>query len=429
MNERLSLAAIVVCTLLPAFAAGVNEPGAWSKSDMVVAPSGGDFTSIQKALASIPKDNRQRLVVLVKDGVYREKVRVDASFVTLRGESRKGTRIEFAQLNTDYLRNPDGLGQAVININGNDFVLENLTVENAAGVIGPHAMTLYGKGDRTVVADCDVLSHGADTVSLWLGGSGRYYHTRCNFRGSVDFVCPRGWCYISDSNFYEMKATAAVWHDGSQDKDMKFVLRHCTFAGAAGWSLARHHHDAQFYFLDCTFARTMIDRSPYRVIYPLEGGEPNEADVRRNQDLDKTNIWGERAYFHNCHREGGDYTWMADNLPTAVGSPGPATVTPSWTFAGQWDPERASGPTIRKVSAAEGNLAITFSENVTVKGKPRVKLTDGACADYVSGSGSETLLFASPGSAGKPSAIEVTDAAILATQAAGRLLPAQLSLP
>ena len=44
-------------------------------------------------------------------------------------------------------------------------------------------------------------------------------------------------------------------------KDMKFVLRNCKFDGADGFNLARHHADGQFYFLDCTFARTMSGMS------------------------------------------------------------------------------------------------------------------------------------------------------------------------
>ena len=284
------------------------------RPDIVVAADGsGDFKTIQAAVESIPNTNRERIVVFVKDGVYHEKIRVDASFVTLRGQSRKGTRIEFPQLNDDFTRKPDNLGRAVINLNrADDFVLENLTAENTAGVIGPHAFTIYGTGDRTVIVDCDVLSDGADTVSLWLGERGRYYHANCNFRGSVDFVCPRGWCYVTNCTFYEMKNTAAVWHDGARDQDMKFVMRNCRFDGTNGWNLARHHHDAQFYFLDCTFSKTMIDRAPFRVIYPLDGTTPSEADIRRNNDLDKSNIWGERSYFYNCHREGGDYAWHTE---------------------------------------------------------------------------------------------------------------------
>jgi pectinesterase len=127
------------------------------KPDIVVAADGsGDFKTVQAAVASIPKANRERIVVLIKDGVYREKVRVDAAFVTLRGESRKGTRLEFPQLNEDFSKSPDRLGRAVINVNGDDFVLENLTAENTAGQVGPHAFTIYGKGDRTVIVNCDV---------------------------------------------------------------------------------------------------------------------------------------------------------------------------------------------------------------------------------------------------------------------------------
>ena len=132
------------------------------KPDITVAADGsGDFKTIQAAVESISKSNTERIVVFIKNGVYKEKIRVDASYVTLRGQSRNGTRIEFPQLNDDFTAKPDSLGRAVINLNGaNDFVLENLTAENTAGVIGPHAFTIMGTGDRAVVVDCDVLSHG-----------------------------------------------------------------------------------------------------------------------------------------------------------------------------------------------------------------------------------------------------------------------------
>ncbi len=64
-------------------------------------------------------------------------------------------------------------------------MLENLTAENTAVVVGPHTFAILGTGDRTVIMNCDVLSDGADVVSLWLGESGRYYHAGCRFKGSV----------------------------------------------------------------------------------------------------------------------------------------------------------------------------------------------------------------------------------------------------
>ena len=398
------------------------------KPDITVAADGsGDFKTIQAAITSIPKTNAERIVVFIKDGVYHEKIRVAAPFVTLRGQSRAGTCIEYAQLREDFDKSPDDIGQGVINVAGGDCVLENLTVENTAGQIGPHAFTIYGTADRTVIVDCDVFSHGADTVSLWLGKSGRYYHARCNFRGSVDFVCPRGWCYVTDCTFYEYKNTAAVWHDGRYDRDMKFVLRNCKFDGTNGWYLARHHVDAQFYFLDCAFAATMTDKPPARVIYPLNGGPPTEADLKKNADHDKLNLWGERCYFWNCHRDGGDFAWHTNNLSTAPGSPAPEQITAAWTFANKWNPENTNGPAIREIRAVPGTISAAFTESVTVKGRPRLRLADDKFADYAGGSGGDTLNFKLPedSPAGYES-FDLNGGAIIATEAGATIRVADL---
>jgi PelA/Pel-15E family pectate lyase len=62
-----------------------------------------------------------------------------------------------------------------------------------------------------------------------------------------------------------------------------------------------------------------------RPIYPALGAD--------------TYQWPGRYYYDNCHREGGDYAWFADNLDKAEGRPRPADITPAWTFRGRWDPE------------------------------------------------------------------------------------------
>jgi pectinesterase len=78
--ENLILAGFLGWSVSTAF--GENFP----KPDITVAADGsGDFKTIQAAVASIPETNRDRIVVFIKDGLYNEKIRVDASFVTLRG--------------------------------------------------------------------------------------------------------------------------------------------------------------------------------------------------------------------------------------------------------------------------------------------------------------------------------------------------------
>ena len=400
--------------------------------DIAVAADGSeDFKTIQAAVASIPSNSQQRTIIFIKDGVYHEKVRIDPSFVTLRGQSRQGCRIEFPQGADDFTNHVDDIGRAVVNINGNDCVLENLTIKNTHGVIGPHAFAIYGHGDRTVIEDCDILSEGADTLALWGDRTGSY-QARCNIRGSVDFVCPRGWCYMTDCTLYQVNpaAHATIWHDGGRDRDMKFVLHNCQFDGPRDWILARHHHDAQFFLLDCAFSRTMRDLAPYRVVYPIAGDKPSERDAKRNRDLDASNVWGERAYYFNCHRDGGDYAWFKDNLSSAPNSPIPGQITAAWTFAGKWDPERRSGPTIRKLVPKGNQIEVVFSESVTVKGQPRLALKSNGFADYETGSGSSNLVFAVGD--GRPNEVERFDlqgGAIIATEASATVRAADVSLP
>jgi pectinesterase len=420
MMRRLTFAA------LASFFAAVSLFPAPPPPDITVAADGsGQFTTIQAALESLPLNRRERRVVLVRDGVYREKVRVDAHCVTLRGESRKGTRVEYPQLNDDFTAKPDRLGRAVVNIEGDDFVLENITVANTAGIVGPHSFAVFGKGDRTVILDSDVLSEGADTVSLWRAG-GRYYHARCHFRGAVDFVCPRGWCYVVDCTFFETKATAAVWHDGHLERDMKFVLRNCRFDGVEGFNLGRHHADAQFYFLDCGFSKAMRDQDIRRVIYPIDGKPATDADRKRNADYDRTNLWGERSYFFNCHREGGDFAWFSDNLTQAGGKMEAAAITASWTFAGTWDPERRDRPAVRRIENSGTEIRLHFSEVMTVKGAPRLELASGKYADYVEGSGGMALLFIRPpGDTSPVVGIHMGAGGVLASEAGATLRMAE----
>jgi pectinesterase len=272
------------------------------------------------------------------------------------------------------------------------------------------------------------------TTTVWRDG-GRYYHARLNVCGSVDFICPRGWCFMRDSTITELnpKATAAIWHDGSNNADKKFVLRNCTFDGPPDWTLARRHHDAHFYLLDCTFSAAMRDVAPYRVIYPLDGGTPTEADKKRNADYDKTNVFGERAYFFNSHRIGGDYPWHRDNLANAPGSPRPDQITAAWTFARSWDPERTDAPRVVafRHQAQPDKLIVTFSEVVTVRGKPRLVFANGEIAEFIGGSGTHALEFTSPYAAfnGTMPKLELNGAVIFSTEAGAHLRFAALSIP
>jgi pectinesterase len=177
----------------------------------------------------------------------------------------------------------------------------------------------------------------------------------------------------------------------------------------------------------------MRDQAPYRVIYPLGGGTPTEADRKRNSDYDRTNVYGERAYFLNSHRVGGGYTWHRDNLASAAGAPLPDQITPAWTFANSWNPERTDAPRIvgLRHQAQPDRLIVTFNETVTVRGKPRLAFSNGESVDFLHGSGTNTLEFSSTNAAfgGTVPRLELNGGAIFSTEAGASIRLAELKLP
>ncbi len=366
----------------------------------------GDFDSIQAAIDSVPRDNRDRVVILLRDGIYHERFRIDRDRITIRGESRQGTVIYTNLSNDAFNENPDDLGRGVVNIHGDDVVLENLTVMNTYERVGPHAFTIFGRGTRTILLNVAALSNGADTVSLWDSETGMYYHADCHFQGAVDYVCPRGWCHITDSTFQQVGGSAGLWHAGGKDKDQKFVIRNSYIDGYEGFTLGRHHYDAAFYLLDCTFSRAMSNRPIFRKTYPDE------------PERDRPFEWGHRKYFHHSHREGGDPEWLVDNLYEAEDSPTPEQVTAEWTFAGKWDPESSVPPEVVAVRRDNGRIVVRFGEDVSVRGDVALVLAGGGRARYAGGSGTRELTFEAPsGAAGQVVSLDTGGGVIVATVA------------
>jgi len=332
MNARRRL--LLAATLLAFLFAGPARSGPATPRpvgvDLVVARDGsGDFGTIQAALDALPPTATRTRVVLVRNGLYREKLFVTKSRLAIVGEDREKTRIEESILRREWrATHPDDWGAAVVNVGDDvsDILLANLTVRNDYGAANgerDHQFAIRGGGSltRIVLLHANVLSEGGDTLSLWNSFTGMTYQSDCTFEGWVDFVCPRGSSWVSSSRFVAHSRTAAIWHDGSKDRDHRFVVRSSRFDGDAGFPLGRNNRDGQLYLLDCSFSDAMADQPIY---------QPSAAE---------SYAWEPRAFFHACRGDGGDRAWWADSLPSADFSPSPEEVTPEWTFCGQWDPE------------------------------------------------------------------------------------------
>lgn len=303
----------------------------------------GDFNSIQGAINSLPDSSSAPRVIFIRNGVYKEKLYIEKANLILEGEDRAQVIIT-ASIARDEWRcgHMDDWGVATLNVGANDITLKHLTIVNSFG-FDYTAKTIWCASDtgvnktrllrkdghqmalrtmnmatRLAALDCHFKAFGGDTVSPWETGNGMWYFKDCIMEGGVDFYCPRGWAWAEGCTFISHSGTAAIWHDGSGSKDSKTVLLNCRFTGFDGFRLGRYHKDAQFYLVNCSFAANMRDQAIYRV------------------SANNTIQWGERIYYYNCHRDGGnDFSWYSNNLPSTIQ---PADITVNWVFGSRWNP-------------------------------------------------------------------------------------------
>jgi pectinesterase len=318
-----------------------------TKQIIVDASGKGAFRTIQGAINSLSDTATEPRVILIRRGIYHEKIYIEKHNIVLLGEDREQTIITQSIARDAWrCRHNDDWGAATVNTDGNDLTFQNLTITNSFGfddhpdttIACPmdtasqrktitkrsHQMALRTMGSTRLKAiNCRFRAFGGDTVSPWNVQEGMFYFKDCIMEGGVDFYCPRGWAWAENCRFIAHSGTAAIWHDGSVNEDSKTVLKNCSFEGFDGFHLGRYHRDAQFYLIDCRFAANMADKDIFLV--------PTTNSIR----------WGRRVYYYNSHRQGGDYPWHRDNLHTASGAPTHQQITIDWVFKGRWQPEQA----------------------------------------------------------------------------------------
>jgi pectinesterase len=155
---------------------------------IVALDGSGDYTSIQSAIDACQSFPDGKISIFIKNGVYKEKVRVPAwnNKLSLVGESVEHTIISFG----DYFnrinrgRNSTFFTYTLL-VECNDFYAENLTVENTAGPVG-QAVALHVEGDRCTFHNCRFLGN-QDTLYA-AGQNTRQYYDSCYIEGTTDFI-------------------------------------------------------------------------------------------------------------------------------------------------------------------------------------------------------------------------------------------------
>ena len=175
--------------------------------------SGTVFSTISEALEFAPDAGSGPYRLLIKKGIYREKLAVIRPDVFLMGEDREGVVISWGD--SGSTPGPDGKplgtrGSASLTISASGFRAENLTIENSfdypANLALPEdhprrvqhmqAVALMTTGDSDRAAFKNVTIRGfQDTLFV---DAGRHWFHACRIEGHVDFIFGAGQAVFDD---------------------------------------------------------------------------------------------------------------------------------------------------------------------------------------------------------------------------------------
>ncbi|WP_157945994.1 pectinesterase family protein [Vibrio gangliei] len=237
-------------------------------------PLQGHFTSIQQALNSFPDDG-QAYQILIKPGVYYERVNVTRDNVHLIGYGQENTIITASCYNQQIQHDgsiPGTYGSRTVCIDAKQCSVSQLTIRNdfkflenqarperlrirhtqsVALLIGNHADCVH----------CEQVQLESYHDTLFINGGRSYFH-RCRISGAIDFIFGAGQavfthCDIVARNRTDVKGDHVYGYvtapSSPKHQPLGFVFLQCKLLKEAGvpqgsYALGRPWHPtSQFY--------------------------------------------------------------------------------------------------------------------------------------------------------------------------------------
>jgi pectinesterase len=213
----------------------VTAAAAQQKHLIVVAADGsGAYTSVQQAFDAIPAGNTVPLTIYVKDGVYKEKLHLDATrnFVTLVGEDRFKTILTYDDHTGRVRAAGDTIGTAnsfSFLIAADNFTARNITFRNSAGPHAGQAVAVDITGDKAAFIHCRFI--GDQDVLLANTASSREYYRDCYIEGTTDFIFGAATAFFDGCHIHSKKDSHVTAASTPAAHPYGYVFYDCALTG------------------------------------------------------------------------------------------------------------------------------------------------------------------------------------------------------
>jgi len=230
----------------------------------------GNYKTIQEAVNSVRDLGETEVRILVKDGIYKEKIIIPSwkTNITIIGESTERTIITFDDYSGKRNAVQDAFGNEkfstytsyTVLIQGNDCNLENLTITNEAGRVG-QAVALHVEGDRFVAKNCSILGN-QDTLYAATENSRQYYFN-CFIQGTTDFIFGKATAVFQECEIKSLTDSYITAAATSKNQKFGFVFLNCRLIADTAVGkvyLGRPWRPfAKTVFLNCDLGKHIID--------------------------------------------------------------------------------------------------------------------------------------------------------------------------
>jgi pectinesterase len=209
------------------------------------------FHTVQAAIDAAANGNQPRVTISIAPGRYVERVKIPRSntAITLAGTGKKPDDVWIGE---GFI--PKGGPFGTIEVNGDNAVLENLTIENTAGATAGPQMAVYVGGKRDRFENVQIKGW-QDTLGVW-NWAVSYFH-KCRIEGSVDFIYSGGTALFDNCDIVEIRDIGGPVAAPSTPADVKYglVFKDChlkTAPGVVGMSLMRPWYpDGMTAYINC----------------------------------------------------------------------------------------------------------------------------------------------------------------------------------
>jgi len=226
------------------FVAGLTGLSARAQTKLIqfrVAQDGSaDYKTIQDAVNAVRDHMQYRVYIYVKAGTYHEKLVIPPAKknIAIIGEDKEHTVITNADFSGKAYPGKDWAGNTkystytsfTVLVQGNDCVLENLTIENTAGQVG-QAVALHVEADRFAARNCSILGN-QDT--LYTSKDGRNYFESCFISGTTDFIFGEATVVFDHCVIKSISDSYITAASTTKEQEFGYVLFDCELIAAEG---------------------------------------------------------------------------------------------------------------------------------------------------------------------------------------------------